>query len=557
MTQAEALEILKMGHNAFVTGAAGSGKTHLLNSYIKYLRDNDAHLALGITASTGIAATHMGGMTIHAWSGLGIRDKLDERDIDDLEERQYLWKRFEKAKVLIIDEVSMLHHFRLDLVERIARAFKRNEEPFGGMQVILCGDFFQLPPVSRSNEPKAQFIYHSKSWKALDLKMCYLEDQYRQSDKDYLEILNAVRDNAVSEDMIDRLKTRFREKEENEVQVGDSVSTTRLHSHNADVDMENDRELGNITGTTVEYLMSSSGFENLVEALKKSCLAPEKLRLKKGARVMFVKNNFEEGYANGTLGIVEDCNQLSIKVKTLNGRIIQVPKASWRIDDGGKVLAEIEQYPLRLAWAITVHKSQGMSLDSAEVDLSKSFEKGMGYVALSRVRTLGGLTLLGLNHMALAVNPEVLSFDKKFREESAKHVKELHDTHISKVSDRQKAFLATIAPVNGKKIKKVKPETTEETKRLIGEKLSLKKIADERGLKVETILSHLEKMQKADPAFDFSYLKKEIPAVKLKKIIAAFAKAANEEGTHPLAPVKYALGAGFSFEEIRLARLFL
>ncbi len=141
MLQSEALDILKLGKNVFLTGPAGSGKTHVLNEYIKYLKSNAVDVA--VTASTGIAATHLGGQTIHSWSGLGIRDVLTDYDIENMMEKQYLYKRFEKTKVLIIDEVSMLHHYRLDLIEWICRQFKRNEKPFGGMQVILSGDFFK------------------------------------------------------------------------------------------------------------------------------------------------------------------------------------------------------------------------------------------------------------------------------------------------------------------------------------------------------------------------------------------------------------------------------
>ena len=147
MLQSEALDILKMGRNVFLTGPAGSGKTHVLNAYVQYLKSHAVYVA--VTASTGIAATHLGGQTIHSWSGLGVRDKLTDRDIEDLMERQYLYKRFDRTKVLIIDEVSMLHHFRLDLIEWICRQMKHNEKPFGGMQIILSGDFFQLPPVTR------------------------------------------------------------------------------------------------------------------------------------------------------------------------------------------------------------------------------------------------------------------------------------------------------------------------------------------------------------------------------------------------------------------------
>ena len=146
MTQAQALAIMKTGVNVYLTGSAGSGKTHTLREYIKWLGEHDIPVA--ITASTGIAATHMNGMTIHGWAGIGIREYITDADMDMIEQKQYLWKRFEKARVLIIDEVSMLHAHRLDMVERVCRRFKRSDAPFGGLQVILSGgDFFQLPPV--------------------------------------------------------------------------------------------------------------------------------------------------------------------------------------------------------------------------------------------------------------------------------------------------------------------------------------------------------------------------------------------------------------------------
>lgn len=435
MTQKEALELLKMGQSAFITGAAGSGKTYLLNEYIKYLRQ--AGVGIGITASTGIAATHMGGVTIHSWSGLGIKDNLNKYELQDLLDKAYLKKRFEEASVLVIDEVSMLHHFRLDLLDRLARAFKRNDEPFGGLQVILCGDFFQLPPVSRYGEQPARFAYHSEIWENMGIKVCYLEEQHRQSDQKYLEILNAIRDNDITEKILGRLQTRFEKKTA-------VIEPTKLYSHNADVDAENERELAKIPGDILAYSMSHHGRRPLVESLEKSCLAPALLRLKKNARVMFVKNNFEEGYVNGTLGIVESCDENKIKVKIAAGRVIEVEPATWVIEENGEIKASISQYPLRLAWAITVHKSQGMSLDAAEIDLSRSFERGMGYVALSRVRSLAGLSLLGLNEMALKVDDEVMAYDRRFREQSTEHASWLKN-QFPEDKDKLKAdFLARV-----------------------------------------------------------------------------------------------------------------
>ena len=547
MKQTEALDILKMGHNAFVTGAAGSGKTHLLNEYIKYLREHGA--SIGITASTGIAATHMGGQTIHAWSGLGIRDALTDYDLEAMEEKSYLWKRFADAQVLIIDEVSMLHHFRLDLVEQVARFFKRNNKPFGGMQVILCGDFFQLPPISRKGEEPAQFAYHAPSWKNLDLKICYLEEQHRQSDSEYLEVLNAIRDNTVSEPILDRLRGRYMKKP-----VGET-EPTKLYTHNVDVDGENERELDKLPGEVFEYEMASKGKENIIATIKKGCLAPEMLRLKVGARVMMVKNSFEDKYANGTLGVVAECSGYGITVKLTGGRMITVKPATWKIEEDGKVKAEIAQYPLRLAWAITVHKSQGMSLDAAEVDLSQAFEKGMGYVALSRVRTLGGLSLKGMNKTALMVDEEVLAFDEHFRTASREHAEDLQKETSKEISNAHKNFIERIAPVGGKKEKK--PDTLEETKKLLSEGKSLAEIALARELKEGTIIDHLEKLKEQDPALDLSALEKSLPKARREKITQALLKGGQEGGVYKLTPAKILLGFDFSFEEIRLARLFL
>ena len=547
MKQSEALDILKMGRNAFVTGAAGSGKTHLLNEYIRYCRENG--ISIGITASTGIAATHMGGMTIHAWSGLGIRDSLTAYDLEMMEEKSYLWKRFEDVKVLIIDEVSMLHHFRLDLIDQITKFFKRNDKPFGGMQVILCGDFFQLPPVSRMSEAPSQFAYHAKVWNELDLRICYLEEQHRQNDSEYLEILNAIRANTISPTIINRLKSRHNQT------LDVKLEATKLYTHNIDVDAENMRELDKLVGEVFEYKMESRGKENIAETMKKGCLAPDMLRLKKGARVMMVKNNHEEKYANGTLGVVESCDDFGITVTLNDGRTIPVKAASWKIEEDGKTKAEIIQYPLRLAWAITVHKSQGMSLDCAEVDLSQAFEKGMGYVALSRIRSLQGLSLKGINAHALAVNEEVFEFDKRLREASQGDVKDLGATPKSEIEKIQKDFIERVGGTKNKKVKKV--ETTEETKRLLLEGKTLSVIARERELKEGTIIDHLEKLLTEDPNLNLTSIKESIPKKRLDAIITALKKGGKEGGVYRLTPAKIILGTDYSFEDIRLARLFM
>ena len=225
-----------MGHNVYLTGAAGSGKTHVLNEFIAYLRKNG--ITVGVTASTGIAATHMGGMTIHSWAGIGVQDDLSEHDIEILLAKSALKKRFAETKVLIIDEVSMLHGKRLDMVDQVCRAFKDETKPFGGLQVVLSGDLFQLPPVTRGGPP--DFIFQSDAWRSMNLKVCYLSEQYRQEDQRLLDVLSAIRSNSVDEGHFEHLQDRFRE-------PAKDLVVTRLYTHNAAVDEVNDAELANIS----------------------------------------------------------------------------------------------------------------------------------------------------------------------------------------------------------------------------------------------------------------------------------------------------------------------
>ncbi len=558
MTQKDALDILKMGYNCYITGAAGSGKTYLLNEYIKFLRNKGVDV--GVTASTGIAATHMGGTTIHSWSGLGIRDELTEYDLEDLESKKYLYDRFKNTDVLIIDEVSMLHHFRLDLIERIARHLKRNQLPFGGMQVILCGDFFQLPPVTRAGEKESLFSYKSDTWKKLDLKICYLEEQFRHKDDKFIKILNGIRGGNLSEESRSHLHGRHNAV----LKMG--IMPTKLHTHNINVDTINDVELNKLPGQIWTYKMEDKGRKPLVEALKKSCLAPEVLRLKVGAQVMFVKNNFEGGYANGTLGKVIECSNYGPKImlnsgmSSHGGKIITPEKVSWVIETEGKVKATITQYPLRLAWAITVHKSQGMSLDAVEVDLSKSFEKGMGYVALSRVKSLDGLRLLGINNNALQVREDVMVFDEDLKVISGEDKRWLYSMDEKEIKQAQEEFLKKVAPPEGTKINKKKGRRIspmQETKNMLEQGMGLKEILEHKGVKFGTILDHIEKIIVEDPSFDISHLKTEVPTGKYKKIWMAFRELYGENRDFLLSPIKNKLGNAYTYEELRIVRLFV
>lgn len=415
MLQSDALKILKAGRNVYLTGAAGAGKTYVINQYIEYLKDHKVHPS--ITASTGIAATHIGGMTIHSWSGIGIKNDLTDWDIDAMEQKQYLVKRLIGATVLIIDEVSMLSPNMLDMVDQVCKALRRSQEPFGGVQIVLSGDFFQLPPIMRGvRSGNEEFADSSRAWREADIRTCYITEQYRQQQDPITAILNDVRDGSITDKSLKLLEGRVGATFEDS-----TVEPIRLYTHNANVDERNQEELAKLDSTVETYEMTGKGNKRIQETLKKGVLAPEVLNLKKGAKVMFVKNNFEAGYVNGTLGEVTDFEFGRPVVKTVDGDEIVVNTEDWMVEDGGKSLATVTQVPLRLAWAITVHKSQGMSLDAAEIDLSRAFAPGQGYVALSRLRSLAGLVLLEkIGHSALQMHPYIVEFDKWLHKDSYK-----------------------------------------------------------------------------------------------------------------------------------------
>ena len=399
------------GHSVFLTGPAGSGKTFVLNQFIKEAKRSGKKVA--VTASTGLASTHLGGNTIHAWSGLGVHDYIPKYLISDMSKSRR--EQITGADILVIDEVSMLHDFRFDYIDQICRAVRDDDTVFGGLQVILSGDFYQLPPVNRDDSKQGGFITNSNAWQELKPVICYLDEQHRQEDDALLEILTAMRANDLRRRHAESLLGR------QTIRTPFDDPVTELHTRNVDVDLINLKRLNEMPGENHEFQMYSTGKTNYVDSLKKSCLAPEVLQLKEGAYVMFVKNSLEKKYVNGTLGTIigfEKGTDLPI-VRTTSGSQIVAKPDTWEMRDGDKKLASLTQIPLRLAWAITIHKSQGMTLDAAHIDLSTAFVPGMGYVALSRVRSLEKLSLGGLNKMALTMSSEAHEIDKALRFKSS------------------------------------------------------------------------------------------------------------------------------------------
>lgn len=410
MTQEKALKVLKSGANVFLTGEPGSGKTHTINEFRKWMKEYGIPYA--VTASTGIAATHIGGTTIHSWSGIGIKEEVTEVFINNIiHNKPFVTKKICYPQVLIIDEISMLNAGTLDNVFKIIDGVRGTLFP---LQVVFVGDFFQLPPVGKYGK-EVQFAFESETWNRLELTYCYLHEQHRQSEPEFMRILTAIRQQEMTKDDRKILLDAFKGKAE-------SIKT-RLFTHNIDVDRLNDTELAKIKMPAEKYYMQEDGNEFLINLLKKNCLSPEELILKVGAVVMFTRNKYDQDtgksiYVNGTLGIIESLVQYP-RVRLTDGRLIIVDEpAEWSIEEYGITKAKITQYPLKLAWAITVHKSQGMSLDHARVDLSKAFDYGQGYVAVSRVRSMEGLCLEGINNNAFEMHPKVIEIDSMFREES-------------------------------------------------------------------------------------------------------------------------------------------
>ena len=409
MRQRQALRVMLEGASVFLTGPPGAGKTYVLNDFIRLAGAKGKTVA--VTASTGIAATHIGGTTIHSWSGLGVRESISEWDRERLLATDRLVKRYNATDVLVIDEVSMLHGRRLDMVNEACKLLRHSDEPFGGLQVILVGDLFQLPPVNRGSE-LVDFMHTSAAWQELQPRICYLTEQHRQtaSGDGLLDLLEAMRAGDVGEHHQEMLQARL------EMHPDSTEPVTRLYAHNLDVESINQQHLAAIDSQAKLYLMQTKGSAPKVEQLVKSILAPGELELKTGAEVMFVANNFAAGFVNGSRGRVIGFSEgLPLVELVSGGRTVKVEPHTWTLTEDDRKRAEVVQLPLRLAWAITIHKSQGMSMDAAEIDLSRSFTPGMGYVALSRVRSLEGVYLRGINQMALAMHPQIYAFDSELR----------------------------------------------------------------------------------------------------------------------------------------------
>jgi len=380
-------QLVDAGENVCLTGPGGTGKSYRTRRLIER---NPSRFA--VTASTGIAALNIGGLTLHRWSGMMLGPQNGETNEDYLDhlmsDKRFSvragFDRIRSAETLVIDEVSMLNGRTLDFLDFLARRVRRDDRPFGGIQMIVTGDFLQLPPVKKDPNAPYDWAFESRAWHAADFKIVQLTKIHRQDDAEFVRALSEFRFGRVTGRNADLLRSR--------VAKFPDANLTRLFTHNAQVDKWNAYRLGEIDSEPKLFDAKLSGPEHQQQFLINNLLTPQCLELKRGARVMFTVNSAEGGFMNGQTGTVTDFGLGRIAVEC-EGRVIGVEPFTWQFDPRDSRSAGFKQFPLRLSYAITIHKSQSLTLDSAYIDVRAAREPGQAYVALSRLRTLGGLHL--------------------------------------------------------------------------------------------------------------------------------------------------------------------
>ncbi|XP_076601816.1 ATP-dependent DNA helicase PIF1 [Chaetodon auriga] len=407
--QAAVLSAVLSGKNVFFTGSAGTGKSFLLKRIMGSLPPKSTFA----TASTGVAACHIGGTTLHNFAGIGSGSAPLDQCVE-LAQRPGVLQHWTSCRHLIIDEVSMVEAQFFDKLESVARSVRRSTEPFGGIQLIVCGDFLQLPPVSKGKE-KASFCFQARSWrKVIQLNM-ELTEVRRQTDQSFISLLQAVRIGRVTEEVTAKLMESAYHQIER-----DGILATRLCTHKDDVELTNENKLQQLPGS-VRVFEALDSDPALVRTIDAHSPVSRLIQLKVGAQVMLTKNlDVARGLVNGARGVVvafESGKHGLPHVRFLCGVTEVLKPERWVFKSGSGIHLSRQQLPLKLAWAISIHKSQGMTLDCVEISLARVFESGQAYVALSRARSLEGLRVMDFDPRVVRANPDVLVFYKKLRKE--------------------------------------------------------------------------------------------------------------------------------------------
>lgn len=399
-----ALELLQSGENIFLTGGAGSGKSFVVRQFMKKLNPKE----LPILASTGAAAILIGGRTFHSFFGLGIMEGGPKETLKRGLEDMKLMKRLREVEGVIIDEISMIPSNALEVAEAFARHARESDLPWGGMRVIVVGDFAQLPPVTRTGQIR-EWSFASPVWEKSGFQVAQLLESQRSYDTHFLQVLADVREGKTTPLVREYLDSKIREHDE-------SDEITRLFPRRDQSEIFNQKKIAQIPEPEVKIPSIYLGQEKLVESLKRNSPIPGELVLKVGAKVLFVQNDPSKRWVNGTKGTVVDIAPDKITVEKETWRHVTVDKAQFSLQNAeGNTVASVINFPLTLAYATTIHKSQGATLDELWVDLSRLWEPGHAYVALSRLRTGEGLKLLGWNSRSILTDPQVTRFYKEIQ----------------------------------------------------------------------------------------------------------------------------------------------
>jgi len=406
------------GESLFLTGAAGTGKSFLLRYIIQELvKQHPTQVA--ITASTGIAAANIGGQTLHSFAGIGLGYSKVEKLVSNIEKNPDASGRWKQAKVLIVDEISMLHGSIFGKLEEIARRVRRSKAPFGGLQLLICGDFLQLPPVSDLEDQDRLFSFQTDAWKrcGLDRGVVLLKESIRQSsDPGFAAVLNELRVGKVSWETQRAIMACHRDKKP--PPPDDGIIPTKLYCFNRAVDKDNNMQLDKLDGEAVVFKAADtwvtapeneSQKQTLVDTLNKR--VPKQLRLKKGAQVILIKNCTPH-LVNGSRGKVVEFRRNEPLVRFDTGELVRVRKELFEVQGAKGTKLQRSQLPLKLGWALTVHKAQGLTLSRAELEVDCAFDYGQTYVALSRLTGLDGLWISGrgINRSRTRADPEALKF---------------------------------------------------------------------------------------------------------------------------------------------------
>lgn len=412
------LEFIKNGENIFITGHAGTGKSYILGKLKNRFSD------LVVTSTTGIAAVNVKGQTIHSWAGVGICNKPLEQAVEKILRKSSVKRGILKCKILAVDEISMLDIRTFEYVDAVLRKIREIDKPFGGIQVIFIGDFYQLPPVNKKeniDEHGRKYCFESQLWNEFDLKTVVLEKNYRQNEENLIKALADMRINSLDENDIELLKTR--ECEETE-ELSDIL---HIFATNREADNYNEIKFSQVKNPTYQLSAKDVIYRNgepietpktdsdftILRRIDDVCNADKIISLKEGVRVMLLTNlDFDKGLINGSCGVVDEITDNYVRVLFDNGVISNVARHDFEFYNNEVLIAARKQFPLRLAYGITIHKSQGMSLDKLVVDCSRIFERGQIYVALSRIKTLAGLYLHGFNPNKVMVDEKVCEFYK-------------------------------------------------------------------------------------------------------------------------------------------------